>query len=155
MFAIIGKKDIIRMKNKKYRPKIDKLFYCIMIPTAVIVLLPVILCGILEPGTLFITVPLLLFTAYFFVTTLFGYATLRESGLFIKYGLIMKIEIPYDKIRGIEKERRIISPSIISIKNALDHVNIKFNTFDVTTLSLKDSDEFIRELNNRCDKRLI
>lgn len=78
-----------------------------------------------------------------------------KNKIFIKYGLIMKREIPYDKIRGIEKERRIISPSIISIKNALDHVNIKFNTFDVTTLSLKDSDEFIRELNNRCDKRLI
>ena len=67
----------------------------------------------------------------------------------------MKKEIPYDKIRGIEKERKLISPSILSIKNALDHVNIKYNTFDVTTLSLVNSDEFIDNLNKKCNGRLI
>lgn len=143
------------MKDKRYKPLIDKLFYSIMIPTMVIVILPVILCGIIEPTTLFITSPILLFTAYFFITTLFGYAELRDSGLFIKYGFIMKKEIPYDKIREIEKERAIISPSIVSIKNALDHINIKYNAFDVTTLSLRDSDEFIQELNKKCNGRLI
>ncbi len=143
------------MKNTRYRPKIDKLFYSILIPTMIIVMLPVILCGIDAPITLLITIPIFLFTAYFFITTLFGYAELREFTLFIKYGLIMKKEIPYDKILGIEKERKLISPSILSIKNALDHVNIKYNTFDVTTLSLVNSDEFIDNLNKKCNGRLI
>ena len=140
------------MENKRYKPKVDKLFYLIMIPTAVVVLAPVIICGILVPTTLFITVPVLLLTTYFLITTLFGYAELRESSLYIKYGFIMSKEIPYDKIRGVEKERSIISTSTLSIKNALDHVNIKYNRFDVTTVSLDDNDDFINELNKRCGK---
>lgn len=143
------------MENKRYRPKIDKLFYWLLIPTMIIVILPVILCGIAVPTTLFITVPIFLFTTYFFITTLFGYAELRESTLFIKYGFIMEKEIPYDKIRGIEKERKFISHSVMSIKNALDHINIKYNKFDVTTLSLNDEDEFIQELNSKCGGRLV
>ena len=138
------------MDNKKYKPKVDKLFYLVMIPTMIIVLSPVIICGILVPTTLFITVPVLLLTTYFLITTLFGYAELRESSLYIKYGFIMSKEIPYDKIRGVEKERSIISTSTLSIKNALDHVNIKYNRFDVTTVSLDDNDGFINELNKRC-----
>ena len=140
------------MDNKKYKPKVDKLFYLVMIPTMIIVLAPVIICGILVPTTLFITVPILLFTTYFLITTLFGYVELQESSLFIKYGFIMSKEIPYDKIRGVEKERSIISTSTLSIKNALDHVNIKYNKFDVTTVSLDDNDDFIIELNKRCGK---
>ena len=140
------------MDNKKYKPKVDKLFYLVMIPTMIIVLAPVIICGILVPTTLFITVPILLFTTYFLITTLFGYVELQESSLFIKYGFIMSKEIPYDKIRGVEKERSIISTSTLSIKNALDHVNIKYNKFDVTTLSIDDNDDFINELNKRCCK---
>ena len=140
------------MDNKKYKPKVDKLFYLVMIPTMIIVLAPVIICGILVPTALFITVPILLFTTYFLITTLFGYAELRESSLYIKYGFIMSKEIPYDKIRGVEKERSIISTSTLSIKNALDHVNIKYNKFDVTTVSIDDDDDFINELNKRCGK---
>ena len=140
------------MDNKKYKPKVDKLFYLVMIPTMIIVLAPVIICGILVPTTLFITVPILLFTTYFLITTLFGYVELRESSLYIKYGFIMSKEIPYDKIRGVEKERSIISTSTLSIKNALDHVNIKYNKFDVTTVSIDDNDDFINELNKRCGK---
>ena len=140
------------MDNKKYKPKVDKLFYLVMIPTMIIVLAPVIICGILVPTTLFITVPILLFTTYFLITTLFGYVELQESSLFIKYGFIMSREIPYDKIRGVEKERSIISTSTLSIKNALDHVNIKYNKFDVTTVSIDDNDDFIIELNKRCGK---
>lgn len=140
------------MDNKKYKPKVDKLFYLVMIPTMIIVLAPVIICGILVPTTLFITVPILLFTTYFLITTLFGYVELQESSLFIKYGFIMSKEIPYDKIRGVEKERSIISTSTLSIKNALDHVNIKYNKFDVTTVSIDDNDDFINELNKRCGK---
>ena len=140
------------MDNKKYKPKVDKLFYLVMIPTMIIVLSPVVICGILVPTTLFITVPILLFTTYFLITTLFGYVELQESSLFIKYGFIMSKEIPYDKIRGVEKERSIISTSTLSIKNALDHVNIKYNKFDVTTVSIDDNDDFIIELNKRCGK---
>lgn len=143
------------MQMKRYKPLVDKLFYLLASITLAIVVLPTVICGISAPKTLFIMLPILLFAVYFLASSLCGYAELRESALFIKYGFIMKREIPYEKIRKVEKERRIISTSTLSIKNALDHVNVKYNSFDVTTLSLKDSDEFLKELNERCSGRLL
>jgi hypothetical protein len=143
------------MQEHRYKPLTDKLFYLLAISTLLITLTPTVICGILAPTTLFITLPILLFTAYFLLSPLFGYVELREASLYIKYGFIVSREIPYEKIRKIETERKIISPSILSIKNALDHINIKYNTFDLTTVSLKKSDEFIMALNGKCEGRLL
>lgn len=143
------------MKEHRYKPLTDKLFYLLATFTLLITLTPTVICGILAPTTLFITLPILLFTAYFLLSPLFGYVELREASLYIKYGFIVSREIPYEKIRKIETERKIISPSILSIKNALDHINIKYNTFDLTTVSLKKSDEFIMALNGKCEGRLL
>ena len=143
------------MQEHRYKPLTDKLFYLLATFTLLITLTPTVICGILAPTTLFITLPILLFTAYFLLSPLFGYVELREASLYIKYGFIISREIPYEKIRKIETERKIISPSILSIKNALDHINIKYNTFDLTTVSLKKSDEFIMALNGKCEGRLL
>jgi hypothetical protein len=143
------------MQEHRYKPLTDKLFYLLATFTLLITLTPTVICGILAPTTLFITLPILLFTAYFLLSPLFGYVELREASLYIKYGFIVSREIPYEKIRKIETERKIISPSILSIKNALDHINIKYNTFDLTTVSLKKSDEFIMALNGKCEGRLL
>ena len=143
------------MQSKKYTPLVDKLFYLLSLITLLVVLTPTVVCGILEPSTLFITLPIFIFTAYFFVSPLCGYVELRDGGLYIKYGFIVSRTIPYEKIRRIERERKIISPAILSIKNALDHINIRYNAFDITTVSLKDSDAFLCELNERCDGRLM
>ena len=62
---------------------------------------------------------------------------------------LLKKEIPYHKIRAIEKERGIYCNSIMSLKNALDHVNIKYNKFDVTTISVVGNDDLIREIEAR------
>ena len=143
------------MESKRYKPMLDRMFYILTSITFLIVATPTVVCGILAPSTLFIMIPICLFTAYFFVTTLFGYVELREDTVYIRYGFIMKREIPYSKIRKVEKEKRVISPSVMSIKNSLEHVNIKYNTFDITTVSVKGNDELIRELNERCGGRLI
>ena len=143
------------MQTKRYKPLIDKLFYILASVTLAVVVIPTVICGISAPKTLFILLPILLFAAYFLISPLFAYVELRESSLFIKYGFIIKREITYEAIRKIEKERQIISTSILSIKNALDHVNVKYNRFDVTTLSLRDSDEFLNALNERCSGRLF
>ena len=106
--------------------------------------------AIFDPGALWIMIPTTLMVIYFLVAPLFGYVELREDGLFIKYGFFMKKEIPYERIRSVEKDRRWYSESMMSLKSALEHVNIKYNSFDVTTVSVEDNDGFIRELNNRC-----
>ena len=138
------------MKNKRYRPLFDKLYWSISIPTALLVLIPTAVLAVLSPETLFLMIPLSVFVLYFFVTPFFGYAELRESSLFIKFGIFLRKEIPYHKIREIKKERKFYSDSMTSLKNAFEHINVKYNAFDVTSVSLEDNEEFIRELKKRC-----
>ena len=54
---------------------------------------------------------------------------------------IMKREIPYEKIRAIESERRWYTYSMLSLKCALDHLNVRYNSFDVITVSVKGNAE--------------
>ena len=137
------------MNNLKYKPKVDKLFWIISLPTAVL-LLALTVFAAAAPLALVITIIADIFVVYFIVSPLFGYVELRENTIFVKFGLLLKREIPYSKIRGIEKARRWYSDSMMSLKNSLDHVNIKYNSFDVTTVSVVDNDSFIAELTARC-----
>ena len=61
----------------------------------------------------------------------------------------MKKSIPYSKIRGIELERKWYSETMMSLKNSMDHVNIKYNSFDVTAVSVIDNEELVSELKKR------
>ena len=134
---------------KRYSPKIDKLFYAIWIPTGILMLSVTLVTAIFELKTLFWTLPLDLFVFYFLASSLAGYAELRENTLFIRYGFILKKEIPYSEIRGTEKVRHWYSDSILSLKNSMEHVNIRYKSFDVTAVSVKDNDGFIEELQAR------
>ena len=137
------------METKRFKPLFDKLYLIIFIPTAAVMLSATALTAFFEPVALFIMAPVSLFVMYFFISPLFGYVELRESGIFIKYGLILKKHIPYDRIRAIEKSRGVYSESMMSLKNALEHVNVKYNAFDVTTVSVIGNDELITELEER------
>ena len=142
------------MKNQRYLPLIDRMFVILVVSILAIVLTPTIICGIEAPSTLFITIPILLFSLYFIVSPLFGYVELGEESLFIRYGFIMTKEITYDSIRCLEIERKVISPSVMSVKNALEHVNIKYNRFDITSVSVRGNRTFTEEINSRCGGRL-
>lgn len=134
--------------NKRYKPKIDRLFYIIWVPT-LLILAAATAVSCLEPLPLLIMLSVDIFTLYFLVSPLFGYVELRESSLFIKYGFIIKREIPYTKICGIKKEKRIQSEAMLSLKSALEHVKIKYNRFDFTVVSVTDNDGFMTELGWR------
>ena len=136
------------MENKKYKPLIDKLFWWIWIPTVIMLVI-----GTAISFVSVIAFVLLLatdiFTFYFIVTSLVGYVELREKTLFVKFGFILKREIPYSMIMGISKERKLYTDSMLSIKNSMEHVRIKYNKFDVICVSVVDNDEFIDELKKR------
>lgn len=138
------------MKNQKYRPLFDRLYWWIAIPTLLFVLISTVILGILSLGTLFWMIPLSLFVLYFFISPFFGYVELRKDSVFIRYGFFLKKEIPYQKIRDVQKERKFYAESMMSLKNAFEHVNIKYNAFDVTTVSVVDNDAFIKTLHERC-----
>ena len=133
------------MENRKFKPMTDRLYLSIIIVTSA-VMIPLTVLSFNNLAALIITVAVDLFVLYFLVSPLFGYVELREETVFIKFGLIMEREIPYKNIRGLEKERKFYSDSMLSLKNAFEHINIKYDTFDVVTVSVKDNDEFIREI---------
>lgn len=142
------------MQIKKYKPLLDKLFY-ISTVIALLILAAMTVSVCLFPAAVAIVIVALvdLLTVYVIFSPLFGYVELREETLFIKYGLILKKEIPYEKIRSAEKTRHWYSESILALKNAITHVNVRYNAFDVTTVSVKDNDGFIEELQKRISEK--
>ena len=100
---------------------------------------------------LLIIIPTDLFTLYFVITSLFGYVELREETVFVKFGLIMKKEIPYSRIRAVEMQRKLYADSMVALKNSIEHVNIKYNSFDVTSVSVVDNNRLIEELKKRAE----
>jgi hypothetical protein len=136
------------MENKKFKPLFDKLFWWTLIPTAIIMIAMTVVSAF-APITLLITTPIDLFVAYFLASPVFGYVELRENGVYIKFGFIMKRYIPYEKIRAIEKKHQFYSDSMLALKGALDHVNIKYNKFDIVSVSVKDGDGLASELAER------
>ena len=136
------------MQNRIFKPAFGKSFFVIWIPTLIVLAAGTVLAA-LEPTALFIMIPTDLFTLYFAISPIFGCVELREASVFIKFGLIVKREIPYNKIRAVTKERKFYSDSMISLKNTLEHVNIKYNTFDIISVSVVTNEAFIEELTAR------
>lgn len=136
------------MQTKRYKPLLDKMFWIILIPTLLLLTIATSV-SYFGPFALLITIPIDLFTVYFLITPLFGYIELRENSVFIKYGIIMKKEIPYNTIRAVTKERKLYADGLVSLKCSLDHVNIKYNSFDVTSVSVVNNDDFIKALEDK------
>ena len=138
---------------KRFRPKLDKLFWIISSILLAIVI-GITVTAIFMPITLWVIIPTDLFILYFVLSPLFGYVELREKTVFIKFGFFLSREIPYSKIRGTESVRKFYSDSMLSLKNSLDHVNIKYNTFDMVSVSVKDNDELIRKIEQNRKQNL-
>ena len=136
------------MENKRFRPMIDKTFWLIWVPTAVLLAVGTVI-ALSAPIALCILIATDLFTLYFLVTSLFGYVELREKTVYIKFGFFTSREIPYDKIRDVSRERKIYADSMIALKNSLDHVNVRYNRFDIVSVSVVTNDELISELQKR------
>ena len=137
-----------RVEKMRYKPLVDKLFFIIWIPTVLLLAAGTVISAY-APLSLLIMIPVDIFTLFFLVSPLFGYVELRERTLFIRLGLIMKREIPYEKIRAIESERRWYTYSMLSLKCALDHLNLRYNSFDVITVSVKGNAELANALRER------
>ena len=137
------------MRNEqKFKPLFDKTYRGIWISLCIFMALFTVLAAF-EPTALFVMIPTDLFVLYFLVSPLFGYVELREESVFIRFGWILKREIPYQKIRGITKERKFYSDSMLALKNAMEHINIKYNTFDMISVSIVESEAFVQALEER------
>lgn len=132
----------------KFKPLVDKLFWIISIPTVLLTTVALII-SIVDTVALIITASVEIIVLYFLLSPLFGYVELREECIFIKYGLFLSKEIPYSSVRTVKKARRWYSYSMMSLKNAIEHVEIRFNRFDTTDVSVVNNDLIIEEINNR------
>jgi len=134
----------------RYKPKLDRLFY-IPISIALVLSLGATALSIVYYAPFGLAVMILcdLVVLYFLISAFVGYVELREETLFIKFGFFFKKEVPYNKIRRVEKCRKIYSESIVSLKGALEHIDIRYNTYDVVTVSVVDNDALIAEIDRR------
>ena len=140
------------MEYKRFRPKFDKLYLWITIPTMLLTLALLVLTAVWQAtGGWIVMTATTTFIGYFLISPCFGYVELREETVFFKFGFILKREVPYARIRKLEKRRTAIAESMLSLKNAMEHVNVKFNSFDCYSVSVKENDELIEELKERCN----
>lgn len=139
------------MENKRYKPLIDKIFWIIWVPTLLLVAVATVITSI-DTVAFLIMLAIDMFTLYFLISPLFGYVELREETVFVKLGFFMKKEIPYNKIRDAVKERKLYADSMSALKNSLDHVNIKYNKFDVLSVSVVGNDDLVKRLKVRMEK---
>ena len=133
---------------RRFKPLQDKLYWWITVPTALL-MAAVSVVAFFAPAALWVMIPTDALIFYFLISPLFGYVELREESLFIKFGFIMKREIAYSKIRGATWERKFYADSMMALKNSLEHVNVRYNSFDIVSLSVVRNDEFVAELVER------
>ena len=135
------------MEIKRYSPKVDRYYIGIAILANLLVVVPTLIVSFFDVSGLYILIFTLLFVNYFIFSPFFGYVELREDAVFVKYGVFLKRTIPYSKIRGVALDRKWYSESMLSLKCAIDHVNIKYEGYNVTSVSVKDNGAFIYALN--------
>ena len=131
------------MEEKVFKPLVDKVYLSLLAFTLGVMLALTVLLAFKAPISLIPLVPIDLLVLYFVVSPFFGYVKLGEDRLYIRFGIILKREIPYDKIRSAEKVRKFYSDSMLSLKTAMEHVNIRYNTFDIVSVSVVGSDSLI------------
>ena len=139
------------MKDKIYKPLIDKYFYYIWAPITILLAICTYI-SLFEVTSFFIMVSTDIFTFYFMISSLVGYCKFQEETLYIRFGFILKIEINYKDIIEIKKERGVMTYTMLSLKNALDHITIKYNKYDFIAISVKNQEDFIQELELRIKK---
>lgn len=137
----------------KFKCKIDHYFIIIIFLTVLLLIVPPLLSfifGDILAGCCTLIPFLLIFLM--FISSASGYVLLKDDELYIRYGWILRKSIPYSKIIRLEKKRKWYTESIVALKNSFEHVDIRYNRFDVTCVSVKNNDLFIEELNKRIQK---
>ena len=134
---------------KRYKPLVGKLFWIAAVLLALLLAGATVLAAA-SPLALAILIVIDFLCVYLAISPLFGYVELREDCVFIKFGLMLERRIEYERIRGVELEWAIYADSMLSLKNAAWHVNIKYDRFNLVCVSVVGNDELIREIENRC-----
>lgn len=74
---------------------------------------------------------------------------LSATGVLVKFGFFVKRELKYGEIRRTEIVKKLYSDSMVSLKNAIEHVNIWYGSFAVISVSVTDNAGLVREIEQR------
>ena len=136
------------MENVRLKPQLDRLFWLIWIPTLILLAVGTVIAAS-SVVALLILIATDIFTLYFLLSPLFGYVELRARTVYIKFGFFVSREIDYARIRSVNIERKWYSESMLSLKCAYEHVNVKYNSFEMVTVSVEGNADLAHELELR------
>ena len=136
------------MSNQRFKPKFDKVYW-VSFALSMVYIIAMTAISFMHLTVFWITGAVNLVLIWVLLSPWFGYVELREKTVFIRFGFLLHREIPYEKIRKTEKARHWYSESIVALKNAIEHVDIRYNSFDVVSVSVVENDALIEALAAR------
>lgn len=137
-----------------YKQRIDKWYIVTIIICEILFLIQPIL-GIVWNQNSLIYVGLIFFVAIntIMLPPMFGYVRLEENGLFISFGLIHK-KILYSNIKSAKFYKTWATNNPCSITTSFAHIDIQHSKGKQTTISIKNHEEFLAQLEENTKKDL-
>ena len=139
------------MPKQRFRPKFDRLYWISFTVCAVyIVVMTAVSVGSVSMLCFMSAINAIL--VWVLAAPWFGYVELGEDAVLVKFGFFLKRVVPYADIRKMQKVCHWYSESILALKNAMEHVDIRYGACDVVSVSVTDNDALIAAIERRLRK---
>lgn len=140
----------------KYRVKIAGSYLAILILASLLLLIP------FATSFLYRKLWFLLFSIFLFlaaegimISTLFGYARLDSSALYIRFGFFTHKKIAYSRIKKIERKKGLLfCESLLSLNTAAEYIRIEYDEKNYLTISIRNSEDFMEKLRNKTENKM-
>lgn len=139
----------------KYRVKIVGPYLGLLILISVLLLVP------FATSFLYGKLWFILFSVFLFllvetlmISSLFGYARLEETTLYIRFGFFVHKKISYHRIKSMEKKKGYFRESLFSLNTSMEYIRIEYDENKFITVSIRNSEEFICNLKSKIENKV-
>lgn len=136
----------------RFKGKIAKWFYSIMIIVAVI-LIPVIVLAVIdgEAFVLAVVLSIFVFIEAFFISIIFrNFVELKSDSLLIVFGVV-RVSILYNDMKEIRTTRDFSS----SLAASFDRIRIQYKNGKTVMISLQNKQQFYKEIQKKKSDLII
>lgn len=136
----------------RFKGKIAKWFYSIMIIVAVI-LIPVIVLAVIdgEAFVLAVVLSIFVFIEAFFISIIFrNFVELKSDSLLIVFGVV-RVSILYNDMKEIRTTRDFSS----SLAASFDRIRIQYKNGKTVMISLQNKQQFYKEIQKKKSNLII
>lgn len=139
----------------KYRVKIVGPYLGLLILISILLLVP-FATSFLYGKLWFILFSVLLFllVEVLMISSLFGYARLEETTLYIRFGFFVHKKISYHRIKSMEKKKGYFRESLFSLNTSMEYIRIEYDENKFITVSIRNSEEFICNLKSKIENKV-